>query len=356
MHILYFVTSHGYGHAVRTSAICNSFDPDVRVTFNTALPARFFEEEIHIPYKIREGSFDIGCIQIDGVTVDVQKTLQSYQEIALRNDELLESEVKWCLENRVDCIVSDITPFAFDVAHLAGIPSIAISNFTWFDIYSEYIGLYPEYEEMLQKMAQQYFRADLLLALYPAGDMNYFPYRKNMPVVGRRGENRRGELLRKYSINPGKHLGLIYTGNFGMEQVQWQDLERFEDWEFVGVYALPGNPSNYHLVTKDHLKYQDLSASVDCIISKMGYGVFSESLLNGIPLVYLPRKQFAEYPVLDSEIKRLGAGIQLSTEAFNSLKWEMALDFSTSNFEREPVVNSGARCCAEEIMEVAKRF
>lgn len=351
VHILYFITSHGYGHGVRSCAICNSFPPEVFVTFRTDLPPGFFEEEVRIRHRVRKGMFDVGCVQSDGVTVDIEKTLSTYQEIEKRNEAALDQEVRWCVDNKVDVIVSDITPFAFEVASRAEIPSVAVSNFSWYDIYAEYLPLFQQYEGMLERMERQYRMADLLLALHPAADMPCFKNRKNVPVVGRKGTSRREEISQVYGFNQKKNLGLIYTGNFGMNRGLWHTLERFTDWEFVGVYPLAGEPSNYHLVSKERFRYEDLSASADVIISKMGYGVFSESLLNGIPLIYLPRKHFAEFPVLDREAQILGFGHCLEPERFLHLQWDGALE-RTADLKRSPYANEGAGICAEEIMKM----
>jgi hypothetical protein len=353
VHILYYITAHGYGHAVRSAAICNCLPRDVQLTIKSNIPTSFFDEEINISHTVINGTFDTGCLQCDGVTVRVKETLQAYKEVSLRNESLLDDEVKWCKETRVDCIVSDIAPFAFEVAHKAGIPSVAIGNFTWHDIYSDYVRLYPQYDSMLSKMAEQYAKATIALTLYPASPMPVFPRVKQMPIVGRKGRNRKDEIFSKFDIDQRKHLGLIYTGNFGLDSVNWSKLEELKDWEFAGVYPLPQNPLNFHLVTKDQFRYQDLSASADVIISKMGYGVFSESLLNGIPILYLPRDNFSEFGVLHAEAVRLGNGICIDTGKFLNAEWGSPLEKMRQKDKLPPFENDGAAQCAGEIIKIA---
>jgi len=355
MHVLYYITAHGYGHAVRSAAVCNCLPSSgVRLTIVSDIPQSFFEEEITIPHKVRRGVFDVGCLQSDGVTVQMEETLKAYQDISIRNELLLDDEVRWCKDNGVDCIVSDITPFAFEIADKARIPSVAISNFTWHDIYSHYVKLYPQYESMLMKMADQYAKATLALALYPSSPMPFFTNTKSIPIIGRKGKNRKDEICNHFGIDRRKHLGLIYIGNYGLQNVNWKRLEEFKDWEFIGVYppAQSQTPSNFHLVNKENFRYEDLSASSDIIISKMGYGVFSESLLNGIPLLYLPRDNFSEFAVLHTEAQRLGNGIFLDTGAFLNVEWGSCLAKAVENRKRDPVMNNGAMMCAEEIMKM----
>jgi len=354
MHILYYITSHGYGHAVRSAAVCNCLPDDVRLTICSDIPKQFFREELTRPHDVRPGGFDVGCLQRDGVTVLIEETLRAYRDIAANNRLLLDGEARWCVDNGVGCIVSDITPFAFDVAERAGVPSVAVSNFTWHDIYSPYVDKYPEYAPMLAEMAGQYRKAALALALYPSFQMmTTFDNKREVPIVGRKGRNRREEINTAFGISKNKRLGLIYTGNFGLDAVNWRRLEGIQGWEFVGVYPLPGNPGNFHTVAKDQFRYEDLSASADAIVAKMGYGVFSESQLNGIPLIYLPREDFAEFPVLDAEAKRLGSGVCVDAKMFADVEWGGVLDDAIiRNKGMDPAAGGGAAVCVSEIMKV----
>ena len=356
MHVLYYITSHGYGHAVRSAAVCNCLPEGTRLSIRSDISPNFFDEELILPHGIRPGGFDVGCLQRDGVTVLVEETLRAYRDIAAKNRSSLDDEARWCVDNRVDCVVSDITPFAFEVADKAGIPSVAISNFTWHDIYSPYIDKYQEYTSILSDMAGQYRKASIALALYPSLPMTVFGGKLPVPILGKRGRNRRDGINAAFGIDNGKRLGLIYTGNFGLDGVDWLRLEEIDGWEFAGVYPLRGSPRNYHTVTKDQFRYQDMSASADAIIAKMGYGVFSESLLNGIPLIYPPREDFAEFPALDAEARRLRSGVCVDTETFAAVGWRNLLDgIIAGGSAVKPVDGGGAALCASEIMKIASR-
>ncbi len=354
MHILYFITSHGYGHGVRSCCIANAFPSDYKITFHTVLPECFFQEEVKRPFSYFPGEFDCGCIQSDGVTTDIEATLKKYSLIAERNRSYLPDEIKWCKENHVDLIISDITPFAFEVAHKCGIPSIAITNFTWYDIYKEYLQYKPSFAPILDNVLSQYKYADLAIALYPSLSMNYF--RKLYPVslVGRKGNNVRKDICKKFGFSENKKLGLIYVGNFGMSNAHWNRLENFSDWEFLGVYPLPESPSNFHLICKDQYAYQDLVTSADTMIAKLGYGSVSECMLNGKPIIYLPRSFFAEYPVLKESIDSWGGGYVLPEKDFYELNWTNALNHSL-NAKLAPLSPDGVQQIVKIIDSVIKK-
>ena len=53
------------------------------------------------------------------------------------------------------------------------------------------------------------------------------------------------------------------------------------------------------------LTYQDLVAAADVVISKPGYGIVSECVANGTPLLYTSRGRFVEYDVFVAEMPRV---------------------------------------------------
>lgn len=355
MHIIYYVTSHGYGHGVRTVAICNELPAHVRITFRTMLPETFFREEMHRDFSYTLAAFDCGCIQKDCISADIGQTLAAYRSIARKNEKLFNDEVRWCREQGADAIVSDIAPFAFEVAGACGIPSAAVTNFTWYDIYEEFIRSFPEYRPEMEKILSQYVSATLLLALEPALPMGYFAKRLSVPPVGRQGRNRRAEIVKKYGFGSDRHVGLIYLGNLGIAGMDWRKLADLTEWEFLGIYPFGDAPSNYHLIRKADFPYQDLTASADCMVSKMGYGAVAEAMIHGTPLLYLPREHFSEYPVLDAAVRSWGGGYSIPREEFIALDWKKALEKVTMDGRLKPVCSEGPKICARAIENLASR-
>jgi UDP:flavonoid glycosyltransferase YjiC (YdhE family) len=355
MNILYYLTAHGYGHAVRTSTICNELSRNVRLIFRTTIPENFFREEVKRPFEYLPGQFDCGCIQSDSVTVDKKETLQTYMTLAEQNLARLEEEVRFCREQRIDGIVSDITPLAFEVARKAGLPSVAVANFTWLDIYAPYVREFPSFAPFLEKIRQQYQMADLLLELMPSMEMPYFANRVRIPPVAKQGRNRSGRLKEHLGLEKDLRIALIYVGELGMEEIRWGDLGKVRGWHFLGIYPLPGSSANYHLMDKKTFPYEDLVASAELMVTKIGYGVVSQALINGTPLIYLPREDFAEFPVLEKAIQEWGHGYRLSKEDYYTLKWERVLEEVSKRARPKPVPSEGGRICARQIENLIRR-
>jgi hypothetical protein len=137
--------------------------------------------------------------------------------------------------------------------------------------------------------------------------------------------------------------------------VSWRNLAKFSEWEFLGIWPLEGAPSNYHLISKSEFAYQDLIASADIMICKVGYGTAAECMLYGTPIMYLPRNDFAEYPALDVAVRAWGGGYPLSERAFLSLDWESTLSMAVQKGRPKKLPAHGARICAEEIERLGRR-
>ncbi len=349
MHILYYVTAHGFGHAIRASAICNQLSSHISLTIRSTIPKFLFEEEFTRPFFYAPEQFDCGCIQSDPITVDIKKSLQTYMTLADANTQKLVKEIVFCKEKGITGIVSDIVPFAFEVAKAANIPSIAISNFSWVDIYKQYIRHNPEFSPYLDKIDQQYTMADLLLALSPHNAMSSFKKKKQISLIGRQGVNRSLEIKAAFDVRNDKRIALIYLGEKGHQTIPWDRLEQFKQWEFFGLYPLSQRVANYHVVDKKNIPYLDMIASADLVVSKIGYGVLSECLSNGTPLLYVPRKDFAEHPILEQAILHWGGGYAVEPEDYFNLQWQQVLQQVIQNDPLEKMSSHGEIDCAKAI-------
>ena len=76
--------------------------------------------------------------QIDSLNVDTEASIRRAVEFQRRLPALVTSEAAYLRRTEACATVGDIPPLAIAAAHAAGIPSIAIGNFTWDWIYEGY--------------------------------------------------------------------------------------------------------------------------------------------------------------------------------------------------------------------------
>jgi len=325
--IAYFITGHGYGHGVRSSTIINALSADTEVYIFTSLPQKFFHEELTRPFQYLFTEIDCGCIQPDTVKIDILATLEKYAALDKRRDELLAQVVTQLRELRIDCVLGDIPPLAFAIAHNAGLPSCAITNFTWADIYQPYIEIYPQFSYLLEKILNDYTQANNALLLWPGLENRVFRYVESVGLLFRHGQSCREAISKRFGLDSSKKWCLVYIGNYGLSGIHWENLSRFPDYEFFGLYQLQNAPANYHLLTKDaSYRYADLTSSTDVILGKLGYGLVSECLGLGKPVLFLAREDFIEYDALKRPLVERGQGIEIDADTLRALDLQPALD------------------------------
>lgn len=329
--LCYYVTGHGFGHSIRTTQILKALPPDLPLTIKTTAPERLFREELPgRAFEYIRAEYDCGCLQSDSVHVLRRETLTRYAEIARRSQAHFSEELDFLKARGVRCVASDIASFPLRAARAAGVPGIAVANFTWHDIYTEYAETAAD-GNLLAEMAAEYADATLAcitpLSVPTAGDV--FPHVRRVPLVARRGSVIRDVLTEALDIPKRQHLALLYLGGWGLD-IDSAALERWADWVFLTDAPLPVPIGNARAFDPSVLRYADVAASVDAVVSKAGYGTLTECIANGVPLVYLPRHGFAEHEALVLGMNAWGGGIEISERAFYAGEWGDALSRALS--------------------------
>ena len=339
--IAFFLSGHGFGHAVRESACIEALPEGFAVDIYTAIPESFFRDEVRRPTRVIPCEIDCGCLQTDTVEVDVQGTLERYAEIESRRGEHVARFAPMLKASGAALAVGDTPPLAFRIAEAAGVPAWCVCHFTWLDIYRPYVAKHPRYLSMLARMREDYARADRHLRLFP-----HMPGDPSLPaepvgMVCRPGRPRREEFARRFGLDPGKRWALIYVGSFGLDGVDWGRLARYPDWEFMGLDPLAGAPANYRYLKKDlSFRYADLNASCDLVIGKLGYGLVAECLAAARPILFLGRKDFAEFELLKGLVEERGMGREIPLERFKRVDFGEDLE-TLSGTPLEPLQATG---------------
>lgn len=285
-----YISSHGYGHATRTSALLERLVAriDVRFRVRASCPRWLWPaalEERTIDWNATPS--DVGVVQSSDLEVDHARTKAALALWRANYQSQLERESARLHDSKhkTALVFADVAPLAFDVAHNLGLPAVAMANFSWDWIYEE-LG----YQADADAAAFAYGHADLLLELEPGCPMPAFPARSHLGVIGRRSlldrrlvRNRLGVALEERLILPGF---------------------RALDPDIISLpapngsirYVIPGNPVEREDVVKadDDLSFVDLLAASDLVVAKPGYGIIGDSSVAGTPILYVTRAGFPE--------------------------------------------------------------
>ncbi|MBW2646710.1 MAG: hypothetical protein JRE23_11110 [Deltaproteobacteria bacterium] len=318
MKIAYFITQHGYGHAVRSAQVINALPRHIDVLIISAVEKDFFQRMITRDYAYREKAFDVGCVQTSSLTVDIKKTLEAYSATHRKNKESLQDETIFLKTNGVDLIVTDSAAFPLVLSESAGIPGILLASFTWAEIYRPYVEQHPDFEWVIDTMSQEYDKATLHLRPPLSLDINYGKRLVEIPLIAPKGKDIRNDLYSSIGIPPSQHLAILYLGSYGLE-VSVDSLAQYRDWHFVTFEPPAFEYPNYTVLDRESWRYEDVMASSDAVIAKLGYGLLSTCMAAGVPVLYPGRKDFVEHAALDRAAKEWGGGISVPDEEFYAL-------------------------------------
>jgi hypothetical protein len=306
--ILYYITAHGYGHGVRSCDIIRALmrkAPEVPLRIISDLPVDFLRSRLDLPASVfRGGSFDVGMVQIDSIRVDVPETLARVEDLLGRRARLMEEEAKFMREAGAGLVVCDIPAIPLEAAHTAGIPSIAVGNFAWDWIYEDFETDNTRWLEAVRTFRAGHEKAGLLLRLPFAEPMSAFPRREELPLVARPGRNRRDELAARYGVDAAKTWALLSFTTLDWDEAALREIRKLDDVVFFTVLPLGWPGENFCAVDRRVFSFSDVIASCDVVVSKPGYGILSECVVNDKPLVYAERENFREYPVLEAAVKK----------------------------------------------------
>jgi hypothetical protein len=306
--IAYYITSHGYGHGVRSCNIIraiNELYPDLMVHVVSELPAAFLSNQIgSTKNRIRAKSFDIGMVQLDSIRVDVDATLEKAERLCSQRNELVRAEAGFIKESGINLIVADIPGLPLEAAALAGIPRVAVGNFGWDWIYSDFVPRNSRWQPIVDMYREQYGKADLLLRLPFCEEMNAFSRIEDIPLVARPGHSQRQVLSALTGCDPAKKWILLSFTTLDWSREALMCVESIREYEFFTVLPLQWKAENIYALSREQITFSDVIASVDAVISKPGFGILSDCVVNNRPLIYADRSDFLEYPMLEASIKK----------------------------------------------------
>jgi hypothetical protein len=306
--IAYYISAHGYGHGTRSCSIIRAIQrnyPQVSVHVVSRLPASFLSNRIGaLRIPIRSKSFDTGMVQVDSIRVDVKATLSKVEQLYSQRKTWISQEAAFLKENDIRLIVVDIPAMPIEAAAALSIPCLAIGNFAWDWIYSAYVLQDPRWKSIVEIFREEYAKTDLLLRLPFCEAMSAFPHIEDIPLVAAPGTFRREEIARLTGSDPQKKWILLSFATLEWDDPALASVEQLEEYEFFTVQPLAWQRRNIHALDREYVDFSSVIASVDAVISKPGFGILSDCVVNCKPLIYADRSDFAEYAVLEMAIRK----------------------------------------------------
>ena len=354
--ILYLaITNHGFGHATRAAAVAAEIQrlcPDVLLILVTTAPRWLLEGYISGDFILRPRAYDIGVIQTDSITMDKAATLKKLQELKARQASIIASEVNFIKQNRVGLILADLPPLAAAIAQAANIPCYMMSNFGWDFIYQAWQDELPEFGEIVEWIQGCFSQCDRLFRLPLHEPMSAFPQITDVGLTG--GTPHYNSTQLKHDLNltaPKERTVLLTFGGLGLEQIPYQNLEHFADWQFITFDRNAPNLPNLIKLSSPQYRPVDVMPICCCMISKPGYSTFSEACRQNLPIISITRDDFAEAPVLLRATQNYVPHQILQPAEFFTGTWEFLHEPFHPPLQTNEIVTDGNQEIAQAVLD-----
>jgi len=331
--------------------------PDLRVQLRSTVPRWLLDANLDGPFVHGFCGLDVGAVQADSLSVDVDATLQAYAEIDARKEELIAAESVALAPHRPACILADIPALAFDIAHRIGVPGIALANFSWDWIYADYVRDVPAHAGLVESLRQSYGEATLLLRLPFHGDLSAFPRIRDVPLVARMARLDRATVCRRLGLPGHDRLVLLSFGGIGTALHATPTASAGVTFVVTDGALSRTAPPACLPVSNETLRaaavgHADLVAACDAVMTKPGYGIVAECIANGTPMIYTSRGRFAEYDFLVEGIEAHLPHAFIRHGDLLAGRWQAALAAVLEQPRRLPAVRTdGAAAVAEILLE-----
>jgi L-arabinokinase len=332
--IVFYISSHGFGHATRDLEIIRHVQqqrPGTRIVVRTSVPRWFLERAAEEPIDIRSVETDTGIAQIDSLQLDEAETARRAHAFYRTFDARSDAEAAALKALRASVVVGDVPPLAFAAAHRADVTSIAVANFTWDWIYAGYQRFAIDAPGVLTTIQHAYSQTDLALRLPFAGGFETMPAIRDVPLVARRSRRTREENRRLLDLD---HARPVVLASFGGHRtaMPFEKIAETHDMTLVltdyeadhqTIGAFDGRLRRFTSAMLEHadIRYEDLVAAADVVVSKPGYGIVSECIANQTALLYTSRGVFAENDILLAGMEPVMRSRFISQDDLRNGRW-----------------------------------
>ncbi len=355
--VAFYISGHGYGHASRAIEVMNALAarlPELHFCIRTTAPRWLFDLNLRAPHTYANVQVDVGAVQQTSFEIDKPETLRQWQAFLAQKPTWLNRELPFLRQAEARLLLGDIPPLAFELARHAGVPSVAIANFSWDWIFASYVAELPAFAEVIEAIREGYGMADLLLRLPMHGDLSAFSRSVDIPLIARNPRPASPEVRQRLGV-PGARSEPLVLVAFRAADLRAVDLERAftaPAFRFVTL-GLPGNlPPNVVNLATDEIPFAELLTACDLVLSKPGYGLVADVIAARKPLLYTSRDDFAEYDVLVRGLQAYATSAFIPREAFFRGAWSPYLEELRRQAPHWPeVALDGATRAAEIILK-----
>lgn len=350
MHIFADISSHGFGHLAISAPVLNALAkiiPDLRLTVRSGLASEILRQRIELDFEHIRAASDFGYVMQDATRINYAASARAYRAAHVAWATRISDEARMLDNLQADRVLSNVSYLPLAGAALHGIPALSICSLNWADLFAHFFGHESWVGPIHADMLEAYRSAWAFLRVTPGMPMEMLDNVKTLDPIAASGKS--------HDLGLGSdRVVLVAMGGI-------QHRIPLENWpRESGIRWLV--PDSWHCSHPDAMAFErfglnftDLLSSVDAIITKPGYGIFTEAANNGTPVLYQRRVDWPEQECLIAWLSRNGNCKAINAEALNTGNIRKALEelWSEPPRHRQSAINGALQ--AAELIRTAGR-
>jgi hypothetical protein len=345
MHLFADITAHGLGHLAISAPVLNALAelvPGLRLTVRSRVPENKLRERIVPPFTLIAEASDFGYVMHDALCIDHAASAAAYRVAHADWPQRVADEADFLRTLAPNAVLSNVSYLPLAGAKLAGVPALAICPLNWADLFAHSFGNEPWATPIHAQILAAYRDADAFLRLTPGMPMANLARLETIAPIAAHGT--RHDL----GLGAGRNI-LIALGGFDHRLP-------VDDWPRLPAtrWLLPATWECRHpdavSIESIGLRFTDLLASVDAVITKPGYGTFTEAACNGTPVLYQRRADWPEQDYLIDWLQGHGRCREVSAERLQGGDLGAEIDALLALPLQSAASPKGARQAAERIL------
>lgn len=292
--IAFYISDHGFGHASRNIPIIKYIldaSNDIQIIVRTGkAQGEFMDASLKI-YNERIDYYlekmDIGLVLKDNsLEIDKERLNNEVKNYVASWNYRISKEKGFIKKNNIQLVVCDIVPWVIKACKFMGINSILISNFTWFDIYKEYLS-----EEVCNVFMECYSLVSKAI-FYEFYIKDMERYINNFEKVSLCCRSFNVDKVKEIRSNFNKPIVFISVG-CSVSLRNPIDVESL-NYNFIATEGVAIKGENVYYLNRDVLNTQDYIMASDYIISKAGWSTIAETLMAKKKMAVISRSNIKE--------------------------------------------------------------
>ncbi|GAP06522.1 UDP-N-acetylglucosamine:LPS N-acetylglucosamine transferase [Anaerolinea thermolimosa] len=324
MHLAYFITPHGFGHAARACAVMialQKIESSIHFDIFTTIPEWFFHESGIVSFTYHKIVTDIGLIQHNAFEEDLEETSKALHRFIPFSRDLVSGLAEHLQQLGTRLVLCDIAPLGLSIAAQAKIPSVLIENFTWDWIYNGYTVNDQQWPQMIHYLHEQFQKATCHIQTRPV----CLPVSCDLETEPVSRPTRSPSSIRpRLGISPEEKMILITLGGIEGQMDHFLPPHFPDHWILVFPGAARNCQRDGNILRLPHhhgFFHPDLVSAADVVIGKLGYSTLAECYHTGTPFAFIPRDHFPESVPLTNFVLERMHGIRIDPANFIHGHW-----------------------------------